>query len=411
MTSFAHIALALALCAMPGWASAEGNPCHLADIETLVASGPDGLGGTGRSGDDGIGGTGRGDSDGLGGTGFGEDDGIGGTGIYGTLTRFGSLCVNGLHVLLDDATAYERNGQAVEANTLALGQVLWVETARNTGPLRATRVVSDPTVQGQVQSVDSDARSFLVAGRRVQLDAQTQGPAELPAVASFVEVSGLEDANDTIHASWLGHLDAPVEDAIGPDLSRFIETTEPLGALSIEGFLVASEEHDGFRVGGLPVLAPTLANLQPDTRVWLSGTLDAAGELMVDRAFFRAGPSRLQPGLGAGVEERLPSARPKEPLAEKSNEAGIDDEWIDELLGLAPTIVAIDLDVEAKTDDVTSLETDVLVSGDSKRSATQSIDSIDTLELEPTRIDVGGSITPRGPSSVPGRGSSLDTRR
>jgi hypothetical protein len=408
MTSFQRIALALALCALPGWAAAEGNPCQLADVERLLASGPDGLGGTGRSGDDGLGGTGWGDSDGIGGTGFGEDDGLGGTGIYGTLTRFGSLCVNGLHVLLDDATAYERNGQAVGPNTLALGQVLWVETAGSTGPLHATRVVSDPAVQGRVQSVDPEAKSFVVAGRRVQLDAQTRGPDKLPAVASFVEVSGLEDPHGTIRASWLAHLDAPVRDAVGPDLSRFIEAAEPLDALSIEGFLAASDERDGFRVGNLPILAPGLARLQPDTRVWLSGRLDAAGELVVDRTLFRVGPSRLGPGSGASVDERLPNALPREASGDDRSETDIDDDWIDELLGFGPTAVAVDKDVDAKGDRGTSLDQEMILSNDSKRLSTKSIDS---LELEPKDLEFGDSISPKGPSPLPDKGGKLELHR
>jgi|GEM_PF-4376084 len=412
MTSFQRIALALALCALPGWAAAEGNPCQLADVERLLASsGPDGLGGTGRSGDDGLGGTGWGDSDGIGGTGFGEDDGLGGTGIYGTLTRFGSLCVNGLHVLLDDATAYERNGQAVGPNTLALGQVLWVETAGSTGPLHATRVVSDPAVQGRVQSVDPEAKSFVVAGRRVQLDAQTRGPDKLPAVASFVEVSGLEDPHGTIRASWLAHLDAPVRDAVGPPLSHLVAASEPLNILSIEGFLEASDEHDGFRVGGLPVLATALARLQPDTKVWLTGRLDTAGELVVDRALFRAGSTHRGPGPAAGVEQRLPSALPKAAAvgeAEPSKTEKLDDDWIDELLGLRPSVVAVDHHMDSKFERETSLDTKTDHSIESDLLSTKAIDS---FPLEPMLIDVVDPTSPRAPTTVPDRGGSLGTRR
>lgn len=86
--------------------------------------------------DRGIRGTGLDEDRGIGGTGLEpEDRGVGGTGLYGSITGFGSVCVNGIRVHTESGPAVDINGRPAAADDLALGQVVWIE-ARAVGPRR-----------------------------------------------------------------------------------------------------------------------------------------------------------------------------------------------------------------------------------------------------------------------------------
>ena len=206
-------------CALPGVALASGDGIG----GTGYSEGDDGVGGTGHSGDDddgiggtgysgeddGIGGTGlahhdgiggTGDDDGIGGTGLSDDDGIGGTGIWGTITNFGSLCVNGLRVQYDEETSILRNGQSADASTLERGQVVWIEATAQGTQLRANRIAAVSAIIGPLTAIDTNTRIL-------QLGEQTVA---VPKGVIWAGVSPLDDAKfarlqpgDTLDVSGL----------------------------------------------------------------------------------------------------------------------------------------------------------------------------------------------------------------
>ena len=161
---------------LAGLVSAEelppASPCELAANQ--LHPGGSGTGGTGLRGDEGSGTGGTGlsghASSGIGGTGLRGDEGsgTGGTGILGTITGFGSICVNGLRIGYDDATPVLRNGEAATAKDLAVGHVVRV-TAESGTPLRARRIVMESALSGPVTRVDREARRVWVMGQPVEL--------------------------------------------------------------------------------------------------------------------------------------------------------------------------------------------------------------------------------------------------
>ncbi|MBW2294753.1 MAG: hypothetical protein JRG94_20940 [Deltaproteobacteria bacterium] len=124
-----------ALMMIAGLSARAQNPCAVPEgsaSEVQLAQSDSGLSGTGRAGGDesGLGGTGlRGSEEsGIGGTGYSggdgdeEESGIGGTGVFGTITAFGSICVNGLRIHYDDETPITLDGKASTTGALAIGQ-------------------------------------------------------------------------------------------------------------------------------------------------------------------------------------------------------------------------------------------------------------------------------------------------
>ena len=254
------------------------------------ASGTDGIGGTGHSDEDGIGGTGISSTDGIGGTGISGEDGIGGTGIYGTLTRFGSLCVNGVHILLGEETRYQRNGETSALGEIAVGQVLWVRAQDTAEGLRARRVEAFSAVVGTVASIEAETGTMVVDGQTALLghsenrDENVMG--SLPRVGDFVDVSGLRNDDDEIVVSRIELLASPTAPYQAPGLRELIDAAPELRALSVEGFLGPEIGPDRFRLAGIQVEAPELATLSENTRIWLSGGRVGQDTLAVRRAEF-----------------------------------------------------------------------------------------------------------------------------
>ncbi|MBW2315247.1 MAG: hypothetical protein JRH10_13740 [Deltaproteobacteria bacterium] len=131
----------------------------------------EGLGGTGLGGegDEGVGGTGLGNDEGVGGTGHAPDEGLGGTGVYGTITGFGSICVNGLEIEYGPSTPVEVDGGRSSTKSLHVGDVVWVEARPEGRSLRARRIAIQSVLVGPVGRMTKDARQMHVLGRRVTL--------------------------------------------------------------------------------------------------------------------------------------------------------------------------------------------------------------------------------------------------
>lgn len=160
--------------------------------DALVQNG--GSGGTGRM-PGGSGGTGR------------MPGGSGGTGIIGTITAFGSVCVNGLEIDFDSSTALSHNGVRTHLRALALGQIVAIAASGPESRLAAQHILILDALQGPVTRLDPHAGRLYVMDQPVIINDTTRpnGPVTLGALKlnSLVRVSGFRDANGVIHASRL----------------------------------------------------------------------------------------------------------------------------------------------------------------------------------------------------------------
>ncbi|MAE93017.1 MAG: hypothetical protein CL910_00005 [Deltaproteobacteria bacterium] len=307
------VLLALA-CVTP--ARAAEDRCGAAEAEELVSMArPDGFGGTGLGGDrDGIGGTGRSDPDGLGGTGRGDPDGFGGTGLFGTITAFGSICVNGHRVLLPADLPIQMQGELTSADVLRVGHVVWVVASAEGEQLQAREVQVWLAARGPIEEVDLGRRRLRVAGRWVTLldgtplvDQSTGmllDPAGLT-VGESVAVSGLIDGEGRIFATRVERLEDAWPGRAGlPDLVELARRAE-VETLSVEGF-VSRPTSGELRVGSLPLTLPpgqpAARELVSDSRVWVRGHR-AGPTLQAERIALP--PIRVRPGL------QLPAPLPR----------------------------------------------------------------------------------------------------
>jgi hypothetical protein len=255
------------------------DPCDGLGGTGLTSSGMEGTGIDGGGGDDGIGGTGHSD-DGLGGTGLGdEDDGLGGTGlvagdsvgVLGTITGFGSICVNGQRVAYGSDVQVDVDGQPATAKALAIGHVVAVDARIGDGGLRAARISVRRAAVGPVTGVNAGrgrlhvmGQSVSVRGTRVYHDAATgrEVPLDRLEPGRRVAVSGLYRSDGVLVASRLDAL------AAGPRASL----TGPVHRVSERRLYV----------GDVPVEAPSA----PPNFVDLRGTVHATGEWDADRESF-----------------------------------------------------------------------------------------------------------------------------
>lgn len=198
------------------------NPCLAADpggAELQLASSDSGIGGTGLSGDEsGIGGTGRSDKDesGIGGTGYdaGDESGIGGTGIYGTITAFGSICVNGLRIHYDDETPVSVDGASASPGELAVGQVVAVEATGDGSELRASKVSVESALTGPITSLDYEKNVLTVMGQRVIVP-EAFGEERFPLeVGMRATVDGLRRGDGAVDANRIAKPSADQPDSV-----------------------------------------------------------------------------------------------------------------------------------------------------------------------------------------------------
>jgi len=177
-----------------------GVPDSLRPDPGLVCTMDRGLGGTGAVRNIAL-------DRGLGGTGI--DRGMGGTGIYGvlgTVTGFGSICVNGLHVSYDTATPTRENGTTVATDLLERGTTVAV-TAMATGaqnggpPLHAQSIEILHALQGPVTSPVDGSGVLTVMDVRIDAALTTGVDITSLAVGDIVTVDGLARADGVIEAT------------------------------------------------------------------------------------------------------------------------------------------------------------------------------------------------------------------
>ena len=151
---------------------------------------------------------------GTGGTGVGG--GTGGTGIsVGFVSGFGSIYVNGVRYDTSSAEIYVEGQSAGFGDTTVLAQLAVGMVVRVEGDLEdsengtARRVYFNDDLRGPVESiveVDSIPIKLTVLGKDIILQDTTQidmHDINSLAVGDWVQVSGFEDADGCIHASFL----------------------------------------------------------------------------------------------------------------------------------------------------------------------------------------------------------------
>ncbi|MEW8347163.1 MAG: DUF5666 domain-containing protein [Candidatus Thiodiazotropha taylori] len=187
----------------------------------------DGIGGTGQRVADGIGGTGQKLADGIGGTGQKLADGIGGTGIIGTITDFGSIWINNLHIHYDESVRIAVNGRSTKSDVFRLGQVVAVMSDPVNDGYRARYIDVVLEAVGPVSAIDLKNNRIHVLNQTVEIRNDTivvAASGEGVKLESFspgvlVEVSGLRRQDGTIVASRV-------------DLVESIEQVQLVGKLS-----------------------------------------------------------------------------------------------------------------------------------------------------------------------------------
>ncbi|MAF67494.1 MAG: hypothetical protein CMJ84_17785 [Planctomycetes bacterium] len=285
------------LLVLAGPAFAEDPCAGPAPFAALALGGDEsGIGGTGLSGSDsGIGGTGLGDPDsGIGGTGRGDDEsGIGGTGIFGTVTAFGSICVNGLRVQYDEDVEVAVNGARASTADLAVGQVVYAVAHGDDGRLATNRIEVWSAAVGVVEQgvghrMSGHGTRFRVGDREIVVQPATElvgGDLEDLHAGRHVDVSGLPAADGTIVASRIAFVDFVDR---GPQrMPSLPELVSRSGVerVSVESYLVGTLERPelaGLRVE-LPERVALPDRLQPGVRVRALGRMVRPGVLRVDR--------------------------------------------------------------------------------------------------------------------------------
>ncbi len=223
------------ICLFAALPSFAGSVCETPDgfVFEMARKGP-GIGGTGQKlADKGIGGTGKKINEtgsGLGGTGrqmAATGAGLGGTGdklelpqdavlqVYGRITGFGSICVNGIEIEYKDDTPVEKEGEALSPDGLKIGQIVSLVAERHGGGLFEARAIAiEPSLpergerpvalaagvthvslQGHVAALP-DRGAMMVGNVKVVLPERPQNIANNDRVLVFGEV----DSAGAIHA-------------------------------------------------------------------------------------------------------------------------------------------------------------------------------------------------------------------
>ena len=143
---------------------------------------------------------------GIGGSGISNGDrGLGGSGvragIIGVVTGFGSLCVNGYEIELDETSVVTLEGRRASEADIHLGQLVVVEADQSRGNLRAARVDVRLAVMGPVEKVDASGASFTVLGQTVRLSEIGAKTGEKVSPGDWVAVSGLRDRDAVIEGT------------------------------------------------------------------------------------------------------------------------------------------------------------------------------------------------------------------
>lgn len=137
---------------------------------------------------------------GMGGTGLyvqntANDRGMGGTGIVGTVTGFGSICVNGFRVAYDSDTAINFDGEIGPVTRLARGKTVVVDAIGSGKSLAARSIAVQSALVGPVTA--ASAETIRVMSATIGRDAMGAAPADIR-IGDVVAVSGLQRADGSL---------------------------------------------------------------------------------------------------------------------------------------------------------------------------------------------------------------------
>lgn len=157
----------------------------------------------------GMGGTGIGNGKGVGGTGLDDGKGVGGTGIYadigvyGRITAWGSICVNGMHIHYKSDTPVRLGNKDVTAADLRIGQVVAVQTREKDGEYIARRISIQRNLSGRVSRVDEEKGEITVDRKTVIIGKDGNAILKTLKRGDFVAVSGLRRADGVVVAGYI----------------------------------------------------------------------------------------------------------------------------------------------------------------------------------------------------------------
>lgn len=143
---------------------------------------------------------------GIGGSGItAEERGLGGSGmragIIGVVTGFGSICVNGYEIELDESSVVTVEGHPATPADVHLGQLVVVEAEPEGGQLRAASVDVRLAAMGPISSVSEDGKSITLLGQTVRVAGLQGARAEKLTPGDWVAVSGLRGADTVIEGT------------------------------------------------------------------------------------------------------------------------------------------------------------------------------------------------------------------
>jgi hypothetical protein len=200
---------------------------------------------------------------GMGGTGISSGNtltterGLGGTGIFGVITGFSSMCVDGLEVAYDATTPVIIEGNPTDANALRAGQVVAIEAAGRQTP-QARKISIIYQVSGPIDSLTAPGR-IEVAGQPVAITSAVGPQGWSLRAGEWVSVSGLQSSTGEIAASRIDRRDP----------GRVVVRGRLTGAIG------------AFRLGNLPVILPPHSQVASGEIVVVAGSYKN-GMLMAD---------------------------------------------------------------------------------------------------------------------------------
>lgn len=221
----------------------------------------------------GIGGTGvTAKESGVGGTGaIANEGGIGGTGvtaegqtgvITGTITGFGSICVNGIEIHYRTTTPVVDIGNTDIPDDLAIGNLVNAKVTGLDSEVTASEIRRMYAVQGPVSDIDLSGQRIRILGQRVSVNSNTHfagfhNERELEAqiqTDDYLVVSGLRRSGGEIIASRIEKIHARL-------------TTSVMGP-------VTEITAEGFRIYGINIDTNRSITLVTGQQVYVSGRFD-----------------------------------------------------------------------------------------------------------------------------------------
>ncbi len=143
---------------------------------------------------------------GLGGSGVtNEERGLGGSGmragIIGVVTGFGSICVNGYEIEIDESSVVTVEGHPATPADVHLGQLVVVEAEPENGQLRAASVDVRLAAMGPISTVSEDGKSLTLLGQTVRVAGLQGARPEKLQPGEWIAVSGLRGADTIIEGT------------------------------------------------------------------------------------------------------------------------------------------------------------------------------------------------------------------